>query len=80
MRYRDVWCDDGMEFIFFQAALDQYCRSGTELFQVPSLAKESQFSASVKANYSGSAILSGEQSGKKGMSDAVVVNEADEED
>lgn len=42
-----------MSGAFAQAALDQYCRDGMDLFQIPSLGKQFQFTASLRANKTG---------------------------
>lgn len=44
-RYRDEWRDDEMGAAFAQGALDRFRHSGTDLFQLPSIADQSQFVA-----------------------------------
>lgn len=78
--YEERWRDDGMGAAFAQAILDRYHRDGTNLFQIPSFAKQSQYVASLGTKTSGSPRPSGVCGGEEEMSDAVLVEEAAEED
>lgn len=50
--YQNEWRDDGMCVAFAQAALDQYCCEGTDLFHIPRLAEQSPCVASLRADNS----------------------------
>lgn len=58
--------------------LDQYHCHGTGLFRFPRLLKQSAFGASLSANNSGGAIVSGVRSGMEEVFDEAVVENADE--
>lgn len=46
--YRDEWRDDVMAVAIAQTTIDRYSRDGTSLFQIPSLAKQLHFEASLR--------------------------------
>lgn len=60
MYYYDEWHDNGMDAAFGPAALDRYCSDGMDLFQICSIAEQSQCVASLEAN-NGSGVRGGER-------------------
>lgn len=80
LRYQDEWRDDEPGVAFAQAAIDRYYRDGSDLFQIPGLSEYSQFFVLLRAKNSGRAGSSGVCSGEEEVSDAVVAEEAGEED
>lgn len=53
VRYRDECHYNGLGGVFALAPLDRYRHYATDLFQNPSLAEQSQFTASLSSNNSG---------------------------
>lgn len=69
-----------MGVAFAQPSIDLYRRNSTDLFQIPSLMKHSQFFASFRAINSGGAGPVGVRSCKEEVSGSAAVKEADEKD
>lgn len=76
VRNRDQWREDGIGAAFVQSVLDRYFFDGMNLLQIRSLADQSQFVESLKANNSNDTGPKDVRSGKEGIFDAVVVEEA----
>lgn len=60
--------------------LDRYCSDSTDLLQILNLAEQSQFDGMLRANKCGGGGSSGVRRCEEELSDAVVVEETDEED
>lgn len=69
-----------MGVAFAQAVLHRYCRGCTDLLHTSSVAEQSQFVPSLRANNGGGSGQSGVRSGEEELSGAVVVEEVNEED
>lgn len=77
MRYRDERRDDEMDVTSTQVMLHRYRRDGTDLFQNPIIAKQSQFVVLLRTNDGSGADPSSVCSGKDDSSNTVV-GKADE--
>lgn len=80
VRCWDEGRDDKIGVDFAYVGSNQYHCNGTDLFLIPSIAKQFLFAASLRANNKGDAVLSGVRSGEEEVSEAVVVEIADKEE